>query len=81
VHAAIRRLGYRIPEDIRYIQLNRGARDGSMAGVRRDMAKECQVAVQWLIRELLSLRLSKFEETLAIVLEPRWQTGATFPEG
>jgi len=79
-YRALNQLGYRIPADIRYIQLHTGTAASEMAGVLRAADKELLVAAEWLIRHLLNLRLSKPDETLTIVLEPSWKPGASFPE-
>jgi LacI family transcriptional regulator len=75
----LRGAGYTLPEDIAYASLDLAAVDGSVAGIYQDAAGIGACAVDLLAGQLLRHERGVPEKPRTLIIDGRWQDGATAP--
>jgi LacI family transcriptional regulator len=77
VETTLQQLGYTIPADIGVAYLNANFHRRDVGGVIQDIATEGQLAIDYLISQILARKKGVPDNNVTMMVKGRWKTGAT----
>lgn len=70
-------LGYRVPDDVGVAYLNANFQRGKVGGIVQDIRTEGQLAIEYLVSQILSRRTGVPDNNVTIMVKGSWRSGNT----
>lgn len=80
-HRTLTRLGYKVPEDLGIAYLNANFHNEQVAGIVQNTALEGQLAIEFLVSQILSRRIGVPESNVTMMVKGSWRLGNTLRQG
>ncbi len=77
VEKTLQQLGYQVPDDVGVAYLNANFQRRDVGGVVQDIETEGQLAIEYLVSQILSRRRGVPDNNVTMMVKGRWKTGAT----
>lgn len=76
-HRTLTKLGYKVPADIGIAYLNANFHKEQVAGIVQNTALEGQLAIEYLVSQILARRIGVPESNVTIMVKGSWRLGTT----